>query len=98
MNLQTDYTVYEFGRRIRKVHNFCAVELCNEMRAMHRNFQVIPLARLQRLLALCRGHRHPAAPAAFVQTARMFSRIGVDLYLHSLNVVPMRSEEHTSEL
>src|SRR5437660_1245998 len=89
VDLQTDDAICEFGRGVRKVHNLCAIELRNDVSAVHGHFQLIPVARLQRVLAFWRGLRHPATPAAFVQTARVLAHVRVDLHLHPFDVRAM---------
>src|SRR5438477_12551234 len=38
VDLQTDDAICEFGRGVRKVHNLCAIELRNDVSAVHGHF------------------------------------------------------------
>src|SRR5690242_6584746 len=89
VNLQADHAIRKFRRRVGKVHNLCAIEQRHDVRAVRDYFQLIPLTGLQSLFALRRRLRHPAAAAAFVQTASVLAYVGIHLHLHSLNVRPM---------
>src|SRR5206468_9713428 len=57
--------------------------------SLHGYFEVVPFARFQRLLAFRRGHLHPAAPTAFVESAGMLANAGVHFHLHPFDVRAM---------
>src|SRR5947208_14542867 len=66
VDLQTDDAICEFWRRVRKVHNLCAIELRNDVSAVHGHFEVIPVAMHQRPFDFCHGMSIPTATAALV--------------------------------
>src|SRR5437667_12755107 len=82
-------TICEFCGGVRIDYNLCAIELRNDVSAVHGHFEVIPVARLQRPFAFWRGLCHPAAPAAFVQAARLLAGARIDLHLAPFDVRAM---------
>src|SRR6266850_8445122 len=86
MNLQTNYALGEFRRRVAKLHDLHAVELRHNVIALRGYFEVVPLTRLQCPLAFCCGHRYPTAASAFIQPASVLAHARVHLRLHSFNI------------
>src|SRR6266403_933555 len=58
VNLETDDTLGELGRRISEVHGLDSVQRGDDVIAMSRDQQVIPVAGLQRFLAILGRHAH----------------------------------------
>src|SRR5438093_12777481 len=73
VNLQANHAIGEFRRVVDEVHDLHAIELRHDVISLHGYFEVVPFARFQRLLAFRRGHLHPAAPTAFVESAGMLA-------------------------
>src|SRR5204862_1147691 len=65
------------------------IQISTDVRALDRDFEVIPFARLERILAICRRHSYPATPTALVQPARVLALARIDLHLHSFDVRAM---------
>src|SRR5256885_17070839 len=79
MNLQSNHTIDEFRRLVREVHDLHAIELRNNVIALHGHFQVVPLARFKCLLAFRGGHLHPATSSAIIESDSMLACAAVHL-------------------
>src|SRR5207248_7720141 len=66
VDLQADDTISEFRRGISEISNLHAVQVSDDVIAAYRDFEVVPLACVECLLRLSRGHRNPATPTAFI--------------------------------
>src|SRR6266849_4038418 len=86
VDLQTNHAIGEFRRGVIVIRNLKAIQMNYDVIAANRGLKVIPLAWLQRPLALGRRHDHPASASAFVKSAGVFAYAGIDLHLHPLDV------------
>src|SRR6516165_762760 len=86
VDLQGDDAVSEPRRGISVVNNLDAVEAGQDMVAVHRHLDLVPLAGLQNVFALGCGLDQPATTSAFVKPGGMMAHARVDLYLHAFNV------------
>src|SRR5205807_5798368 len=59
VNLQSNRAVGKSWGGIGKIRNSGSVKSSDDVIAVHRNFQIVPIARFQSLLGFWRGHRYP---------------------------------------
>jgi len=97
VNLQANHAIGEFRSWVCIICNLQAVEMSDNVIASHRRLEITPLARLQCPLSLLRWNRHPAAPAAFIESAGMLFEVRVYFHLHPLDIrTPLRVDAEQS--